>query len=115
MKLKIGWLYVEFEFDDVAVLHDVGFAFGAELAGGFDGLFGTVFFEIVVVADLSSDKATLKVGMNGASSFGSGGTFFDGPGATFFFAGGEERLKPQRLVGGFDKLAEGVFFDAVTF
>lgn len=33
-------LDVESKFDDVAVLHDVGFSFGAEFAGGFDGLFG---------------------------------------------------------------------------
>ena len=37
-------LDVEFEFNDVAVLHDVGFALGAELASLFYGEFGTKLF-----------------------------------------------------------------------
>ncbi len=87
---QLRFLDVEFEFDDVTVLHDVSFSFGTEFAGGFDGLFGAVFFKVVVVADLSSNKATFKVGMDGASGFGCSGAFFDGPGATLFFASREE-------------------------
>ena len=41
-------LDVEFEFDDVAVLHDVSFALGAELAGLLDGELGAEGFEVVV-------------------------------------------------------------------
>ena len=53
--------------------------------------------------------------MNGAGGFGSGGAFFDSPGATFFFAGGEERLKPKSLISSFDEFAESVVFDTVRF
>ena len=71
--------------------------------------------EIVEVADTCSDKAAFEIGVDGAGSFGGGGAFFDSPGATFFFAGGEERLKAERVVGGFDEFAESVVFDAVGF
>ena len=37
-------LDIEFEFDDVAVLHNVGFSFGAKFAGLFYGLFGAKLF-----------------------------------------------------------------------
>ena len=53
--------------------------------------------------------------MDGAGSFGGGGAFFDSPGSAFFFAGGEEGLKIQSVVGGFDEFSEGVVFDAVAF
>lgn len=37
-------LNVEFKFNDVAVLHNVGFTLSSEFAGGFDGLLGAEFF-----------------------------------------------------------------------
>ena len=86
-------LDVEFEFYDVAVLHDVGFALGAEFAGFADSFFRAEVFEVFVVANRCSDEATLKIGMDGAGSFWGGSAFFDGPGATFFFAGGKETLE----------------------
>lgn len=86
-------LDVEFEFYHIAVLHDVGFAFGTELAGGFDGLFGAELFEIIEITNTGCDEAALEVGMDGAGGFGGGGTLLDGPGAAFFLAGGEERLE----------------------
>ena len=52
--------------------------------------------------------------MNGASGLGCSGALLDGPGTAFFFAGGEERLQTEGLVGGFDELAEGVIFHAVA-
>lgn len=110
-----SWLYVKFEFDDVAVLHDVRLTFGAEFAGGFDGLLGAECLEVVVVHDAGGNEATFEVGMDGTGSLWGGGTFFDGPGATFFFAGGEERLKTENVVGGLDEFFEGVVLDAVAF
>ena len=94
-------------------MHDVSFALGAEFAGSADGLFGTEFFKIVVVANASGNEATFEIGVDSAGGLGGGGAFFDGPGAAFFFAGGEEGLEAERFVGGFDELAEGVVFDAV--
>ena len=86
-------LDVEFEFYHIAVLHDVGFAFGTELAGGFDGLFGAELFEIIEITNTGCDEAALEVGMDGAGGFGGGGAFFNGPGTTFFFACSEKRLQ----------------------
>ena len=74
-------------------MHDVCFAFGAEFPSLFDGFFGAVFFEVVVVADVGGDKTALKISMDGAGGFGGGSAFFDGPGTAFFFSGGEEGLE----------------------
>lgn len=74
-------------------MHDVGFTFGAKFAGGFYGLFRAECFEVVVITNLGGDKTALKVGVDGAGGFGSGGTFLDGPGTTFFFASCKEGLK----------------------
>ena len=107
-------LYIKSKFYYISVLHDVGFAFGAEFAGGFDGLFGAELFQIVIITDLSGDEDTLEIGVDGAGGFWGSGAFFDSPGTAFFLAGGQEGLKPKCLVGGFNELAEGVFFDAVA-
>lgn len=85
-------------------MHDVSFTFGAEKAGLFDGELGAEAGEVIVFADARGNEATLKVGVDGAGGFGGGGAFLDGPGAAFFFAGGEERLKTECVVGGFDEL-----------
>lgn len=86
-------LDIEFEFDDIAVLHNVSLAFGAEKAGLFDSELGAEAGKVIIFADACGDKATLKIGVDGAGGFGGGGTLLDSPGATFFFAGGEEGLE----------------------
>lgn len=97
-------LDVEFKFDDVAVLHDIGFAFSTELAGGLYGLLGAELFEVVKIANAGGDESAFKIGMNSAGGLRRSGTFFDGPGATFFFAGSEEGLEAECAVGCFDEL-----------
>ncbi len=96
-------LDVEFEFDDVAVLHDIGFAFSAELAGGLDGLFGAELFQVIKIANAGGDESAFEIGVNGAGGLRRSETFFNGPGATFFFAGGEEGLEAECVIGGFDE------------
>ena len=66
-------------------------------------MLGTVFFEVTKVANAGGDEPAFKIGVNGAGGLRGGGTFFDGPGATFFFAGGEEGLEAESAVGGFDE------------
>ena len=83
-------LNIKLKFDDVAVLHNIGLSFGAEEASFADGFFGAKSLKIVVIADLSSDKSAFEISMDGAGGFWCGGAFFDGPGATFFFAGSKE-------------------------
>ena len=107
-------LDIEFEFDDVAVLHDIGFALSAELAGGFYRLLGAVFCEIVKIANIGGDETALEVGVDGAGGLGGGGALLDGPSAAFLLAGGKEGLETQCVVGGFDELLESVVFDAVA-
>lgn len=107
-------LDIEFEFDDVAILHNISLALGAKLTGGPDGLFGTECFEIVKITNAGRDEAAFEVGMNGASGFWGSGAFFDGPGATFFLSGGKERLKTESIVSGFDELFQCVAFYAIA-
>ena len=106
-------LYVETEFDDISISHDISFTLGAKKAGFSHGFFGAEAGEIVVITDLSGDKTAFEISVDGAGGFGGCGALFDGPGATFFLAGGEERLETERVVGGFDEFFEGVMFYAV--
>ena len=76
-------------------MHDVGFAFSAEFAGGADGLFGTEFFEVVVVANASGNKATFEIGVDGTGGLGGGGAFFDGPGTAFFLPAVRKDWRPR--------------------
>ena len=80
-----------------------------------DGEFGAEASEVVVFTDVGGDESAFEIGVDGASGLGSSGTFFDGPGATLFLAGGEEGLETESFVGGFDELTESVVFYTVTF
>src|SRR5688572_24517811 len=86
----LGSLYLDVkpEFDDVVWLHNVCFAFGADFAAGFGGLFGTGGDKVGVVYDLGGYKTALKVAVDHAGGLGRGATFFDRPGAHFVFARG---------------------------
>ena len=84
----MNFLYVEEEFDDIAVLHNIFFAFALHKAFFFCCVPGTKSDKVVVFDDFCADESFFKVGMDCAGSFGSFGAFFDGPGATFLFAGG---------------------------
>ena len=57
-------------------------------------------FEVVVIANTGGDETTFEICMDGTGGFGGRGAFFDGPGAAFFFAGGEEGLEAEGVVGG---------------
>ena len=83
-------LDVEFEFDDVAILHDVSITFGAEKAGLFDSELGAEAGKVIVFADVGGDKATLKIGVDGPGRFWRCSTLLDGPCSYFFFASGKE-------------------------
>ena len=108
-------LNVKAEFDNVAVAHFVSFALGAHETSFLDCFFGTEALEVGEIADLGGDKAALKVGVDGAGGLWGETAFFDGPGAAFFLPCREEALETEGVVGGLDKLAEGVFSDAVAF
>ena len=93
-------LHVEAEFDNIAFLHDVVFAFHADFAGGAAVVDGAVFHEVVVGDDFGLNEAFFEVTVNNASGLGCGISLVNGPGANFFFAGGEVGLQPQGAEAG---------------
>ncbi len=99
---------------DVAILHDVGFAFGAHAAGGLDGGFGLVFHEVFEVVDFGANEAFFEVGVDDARGLGSGGAYGDGPGADFHGAGGEIALLAEDFVGFACQVIEGGLVEAVV-
>ena len=105
---------VEAEFDDVAGLHDVGFAFGAKSAGLFGGGFGAGCYQIVIIKYAGGNEATFEVAVDNASGLGSGVATPDGPGADFLFAGGQVTLEAERGIGGMDQLEETGFSLPIT-
>src|SRR5277367_6478650 len=105
-------LDVEFEKEDVPVFYDVVFAFGAEEAFFFDGLFAAVFEEVVGGVAVGFDEAALEVGVDDAGGSGGFGAAFDGPGADFLHACGEVRDEVEEAVGGVDEAVEARLVEA---
>ena len=64
---------VKEEVADVAVLHDVGFAFDAQFPRLFDGLLGFVLFKILNGVDFDTNEAAFEVAVNNARRLRSGG------------------------------------------
>ena len=96
-------LDVEQEVDDVAVLHDVLLALGADLALGLGGGHGTDGLQILEGDDLGPDEAALEVGVDLAGGLGSLGAPLDGPGAALVSARGQEGHQAQQCVAGLDQ------------
>ena len=63
-------LDVEQEVDDVAVFHDVFFAFAADFALGFGVGHGAEGLQVFEGDDLGTDEATLEVGVDLAGGLG---------------------------------------------
>ena len=88
-------LYVEPEFYDVALAHDVVLAFHAGFAGGTGGGDGTQCDEVVVRDDFGFDEAFLEIGVDDASGLGGRPALVDGPSAGLLGTGGEEALQAE--------------------
>ena len=101
-----GYLDVETEIDDVAVLHDVFFAFETGEAFFAGGLAAAAGDQIIVANDLGTDKAAFDVGVDLAGCLRCLGADRDGPGTDLFFTGGQERHQPEHVVGGLDQLID---------
>jgi hypothetical protein len=82
----IGRLDVELEEENVAVFDDVLFAFGAEEAFFFDGLFAAESEEVAGGVAVGFDEAALEVGVDDACCAGGLGAALDGPGTDFLHA-----------------------------
>ena len=98
-----GELNVKPELHNVAVAHDVFFAFDAQLARLTSLGFGAESGEVIKMHDLSSDEAALEVAMNDARSLWSFHAFGDGPGTGFFFARGQVSLKAEQGIHALDE------------
>src|SRR5271170_3579680 len=106
------YLNVELEEEDVAVFDDVLFAFGAEEASFFDGLFATVFEEVGGGVAVGFDEALFEVGVDDARGSGGFGAAADGPGADLLYACGEVRDEVEERVRGVDEAVEAWFLEA---
>ena len=105
-------LDVEQEVDDVAVLHDILLALGANLALGLGGGHGADVLQILKGDDLGPDEAPLEVGVDLAGGLGSLGAPLDGPGAALVGAGGQEGHQTQQCIAGLDQTIQAGLGDA---
>ena len=105
-------LDVEFEEHDVAVLDDVFFAFhSVESALSCDSD-GAALDEVLVGDGFGFDEASFEVGVDDSGGLGRGVSLSDCPGADFFFAGGEEGLQAEELIGVADEGVGAGFLNA---
>src|SRR5271155_4360598 len=105
-------LDVEFEEEDVTVFDDVLFAFAAEEALFFDGLFAAVEEEVVGGVGVGFDETLFEVGVDDACGAGGFGAAADGPGADLLYAGGEVGDEVEQRVGGVDEAVEAGLLEA---
>ena len=95
-----------------AVFDDVFFAFGAEEAFFFDGLFGAQGEEVIGGVAVGFDEAFFEVGVDHAGGAWGFGAAADGPGADLLDAGGEVGDQVEEAVGGVDEAVEAWFGEA---
>ena len=92
--------------EDVAVLDFVVLAFGAEEGAFFGFGFGAAIEEVVPGDDFGADEAAFEVAVDATGGALGGRAAFDGPGAAFVVADGEEGSEAEEseglLEGGFD-------------
>ena len=105
-------LYVEAEVHDVAVLYDIVLALDAHLARLADGGLRAIVDIIVVLDDLGTDEAFLKVGVDDAGTLRSLPAFLVGPRLHLHLAGGDERLEVQQGVGLLDEAVDATLLQA---
>jgi hypothetical protein len=103
---------VELEEEDVAILHYIFFAFGAEEASFFDGLLAAVLEEVVGGVAISLDEAALEVGVDDSSSSRGFSTALDGPGADLLHTSGEVGDEVEQTVGGVNEAVEAGLAEA---
>ncbi len=68
--------------------------------------------QIVVSDGFGFDKAALEIGVDDAGGLGRGVAGVDGPGADFFFAGGEIGAQAEQVISRADQRADAAFLDA---
>ena len=94
------YLYIEAEEDNIAVLHEILFAFQPDLAMLTQGSFGMVFHEVFIAVNLSPDESALKVCVDNAGALGSLHAFAECPGSALRFTDREECAQAKQMIGG---------------
>ena len=100
------------EVTEIAVLHDVVLAFGAEEGFAASDGFGAAVNEVLPFDDFGTDEAFDEISVDDTGGFGGFGAYRDGPGAGFVSASGKEALEAKELVGGTDELGKPSFIHA---
>ncbi len=105
-------LYIKAEFDDVAILDDVVFAFDAEFAGfaGFGK--GAEGDEILVGDGFCGDESAFEIAVDDAGGLWGFVAGVDSPSASFFFSGGEVGAEAEEGIDGADEGVAAGFCDA---
>ena len=108
-------LYVEEEFHDVAVLHDVFLALGTDEALFLAGRDRAVLDERFVRHDGGADEAALEIAVDLAGGLRRLGALLDRPCADLLGSCGQEADEPQKPVARLDELIETGFVHAHFF
>src|SRR5690606_10899094 len=82
-------LHVKQKVHNIPILHNIFLTFLTRFTSGLCALFAFVFHKIIVGNGFSADKAFLKIGVNHTGRLWGGCADGDGPGADFFYTGGE--------------------------
>ena len=87
----------------IPILHHIFLTFGAHFARFFGFGFAAERYKIIISNHLRADKAAFEIGVDHAGGLRGGVAFVDGPGADFFYAGGEISLQAEQVVAGADQ------------
>ena len=98
--------YIKSKFHHIAWLHDIGFAFGADLAGFARFGFGACCHEVIIIHHLRRNEASLEVGVDDSGGLGCRPALVDRPGVHFLGARGEVALQAERIVRCPDQLCQ---------
>lgn len=97
---------IEFEENDVTILHHVVTTLLPVLASGLAVCLGALFLKVLVVHHFSHDEALLEIRVNAASRLGCLGSLLHRPCLDLIVTGGEEVLQLKCLVSLQDDLLQ---------
>ena len=100
---------------DVAILYDVVFAFDGYLAGLAALGLGSESDVVVILDDLGTDEAALKVRVDNACCLRCFHTLAECPRAALFGSGGEESLEVEQVVSGLDETVYSTLLETQVF
>ena len=97
---------------DIAVLHDIFLTLNAHLACLTDSSLRAILDIVVILDDLSADKALFEIGVDNTSTLRSLPTLLLGPGLYLHLASGDKGFEVQQGVGLLDKAIDTTLLQA---